>query len=140
MLPTGVAVWPGSANHVAKRVRLPSRSTTTIASLSCGASGGARQSDIILMVAPQRSGVTHTCEVSKLVPTCDIDSAETVVCCGEEFVKLPWKPTNTPIANIAAATVAVAAISLVRWRRQRMVASKDGSSGGDNTGFLDGWS
>ncbi|ETZ29840.1 hypothetical protein L842_2968 [Mycobacterium intracellulare MIN_052511_1280] len=34
MLPVGAAVWPGIATHVASRVRLPSRLTTTNATVS----------------------------------------------------------------------------------------------------------
>ena len=53
MLPAGVAVWPGSATQVASRVWLPSRPTTTIASVSWCAFSGARQTHFRLIDVPQ---------------------------------------------------------------------------------------
>ncbi len=69
MLPAGVAVCPGSATQVASRVWLPSRPTTTMASVSWWASGGARQTHRRLMNVPQCIPSTETVDSSRCVPT-----------------------------------------------------------------------
>ena len=81
MLAAGVAVWPGSATQVANRVWLPSRPTTTIASVSWCAYGGARQTHFKLMDVPQCWLEICTVDVSRLVPTCAI-SDEAATGCG----------------------------------------------------------
>src|ERR1700757_3375659 len=137
MLPAGVAVWPGSATQVPSGVWLPSRPTTTIASVSWCAAGGARQTHFMLMNVPQCWLDSDTVEVSKDVPTCDIGCADVATCCGgvEEW---PWTPTNTPIPNTtAAADEATQVVTRVRRRRQRTVAHNDGKSSGDISGVAD---
>src|ERR1700733_6288455 len=102
MLPAGVAVWPGSATQVASRVWLPSRPTTTIASVSWCAYSGARQTHLRLIDVPQCWLDSCTVEANRVVPTCDIGSADAVTC-GAGVDEYPCTPTNTPTASTTAA-------------------------------------
>src|SRR6201999_469243 len=77
---------------------------------------------------------TDTVEVSRLVPTCDIGSADAVTCCaaGEDWLSTP---TNTPTPSTAAAAAEAAQVATrVRRRRQRTVASNVGNNSGDILG------
>src|ERR1700677_2165896 len=105
MLPAGVAVWPGFATQVAIRVWLPSRPTTTIASVSWGAYSGARQTQIIEMNVPHCWLLSDTVEASLVVPTCAIGCTDTLACggVGTGVGEWPATPTSTPIASTAAA-------------------------------------
>src|SRR5271163_4125777 len=140
MLPAGVAVWPGSATQVASRVWLPSRPTTTIASVSWWAYNGAMH-NISAMYVPHGWLLSDTVEASRLVPTCAICCADTVACGGGEVGDRPATPTHTPIVSTtAAAAAAVQVIRRVRRRRQRTVAGNDGSNSGDISATPDVWS
>src|SRR5690348_1925251 len=131
MAPAGVAVWPGTATHVANRVWLPSRPTTTIASVSWCAFSGARHTQRRLMEVPQCWPLTATVDVSRVVPTWAIASDDAVTCWdgGDDH---PSRPTNNPMASTAAAAVdATQVVTRLRRRRQRTVASRDGNSFSD---------
>ena len=131
MLPAGVAVWPGSATQVASWVWVPSRLTTTIASLSWWAYTGARHTQLRSMNVPQCWLLSETVEASSLVPTWDIVSADTLACGGGDVGEWLATPTNRPIASTAAAAdVADHVIRRERRRCRRTANNNDGSKFG----------
>src|SRR5277367_2439888 len=104
MLPVGIAVWPGIATQVANRVWLPSRPTTTSATVSWWASSGAKHTNLSAMYVPHCWQLSATVEASIVVPTWPIGSADTVVVCGGGDVgKRPGIPTATAIVSTTAA-------------------------------------
>src|ERR1035441_4736277 len=99
MLPAGFAVWPGAAVQVASWVWVPSRLTTTIASLSWWAFTGARHTQLRSMNVPQFWLRSDTVEANAVVPTWDIGSADTLACGGAAVGEWPAMPTKRPIAR-----------------------------------------
>src|ERR1700728_493891 len=136
MLPPGVAVWPGSAIQVASWVWLPSRFTTTIASLSWWAFTGARHTQLRSMNVPQCWLLSDTVEASAFVPTWDIGRADTLACGGGDVAVWPAMPTNRPVASTAAAAAPAVHVTMrERCRRRRTVASNDGNRFGGSTAW-----